>query len=128
MFYGNVAKLKNEQIFFSSDLMSYLCKEFSAFNMTEKDAQLIKSLSDNIARLKEIYAGEAAKRAEAESQIVILQSKLESANKKIDELKFKCNTLTDAGLLSATEEQRKESKERLKQMVRDIDRCLSLLK
>ena len=96
--------------------------------MTDRDAEIVRTLSGSINRLKAWFEEEHALRLQRERDNAELAAKLDRANKEILELKVKCNNLTDAGLLSVTEQQRDESKKRLVQMVREIDKCLSLLK
>ena len=96
--------------------------------MTDRDAEIVRTLSGSINRLKALFEEEHALRLQRERDNAELAAKLDRANKEILELKVKCNNLTDAGLLSVTEQQRDESKKRLVQMVREIDKCLSLLK
>ena len=96
--------------------------------MIDSDLQLLNDLTDQINRLKSLYEAEALKTAALIDNVSSQARQIERLEKELLEWKVKCNHLTDAALLSVTEEQRLESKKRLNQMVREIERCLTLLR
>lgn len=96
--------------------------------MTEEDVKLLKKLEDKIKELKSKCDEETAKREIAEQALIVANEKMNQAEKRNAELTVKYNNLVDARLLSATEEIRLESKTRINQMVREIDKCLTLIK
>lgn len=96
--------------------------------MTDSDLQLLNELTAQINRLKELYEAEVSKNGALIDTVSNQTCKVERLEKELLEWKVKCNHLTDAAMLSVTEEQRQESKKRLNQMMREIERCLTLLR
>ncbi|MBQ4357887.1 MAG: hypothetical protein K6D57_04410 [Paludibacteraceae bacterium] len=96
--------------------------------MTDSDLQLLNELTAQINRLKELYEAEVSKNGALIDTVSNQTRKVERLEKELLEWKVKCNHLTDAAMLSVTEEQRQESKKRLNQMMREIERCLTLLR
>lgn len=96
--------------------------------MTDSDLQLLNELTAQINRLKELYEAEVSKNGVLIDTVSNQTRKVERLEKELLEWKVKCNHLTDAAMLSVTEEQRQESKKRLNQMMREIERCLTLLR
>ncbi len=95
--------------------------------MTEEQTQLILGLQKKIGLLKDLYETEKAKNQTLEEELERKKKELMFDHKNLLELQAKHDKLVTTGLLSVTEEERKKSKQRLSNMVREIDKCLALL-
>ncbi|MDR1678393.1 MAG: hypothetical protein LBR81_01275 [Prevotellaceae bacterium] len=96
--------------------------------MTVEDNQLIRSLQNKIAQLRQLYEAEKNKSAMLAAKLEHEKKELMWSNKKYLELHTKHDNLLVTGMLSATEEDRKRNKAKLDKMVREIDKCLALIK
>lgn len=95
--------------------------------MTEEHIQLLRNLEDRIAQLKSLYESEKSKNQVLQEELDRQKKELMYDHKKLLELQTKHDNLVTIGLLSITEDERKNAKQRLSKMVREIDKCLALL-
>jgi len=96
-------------------------------NMTEEHIQLLRNLKDQIAQLKGLYESEKSKNQVLQEELDRQKKELMYDHKKLLELQTNYDNLVTIGLLSVTEDERKNAKQRLSKMVREIDKCLALL-
>ena len=95
--------------------------------MTEEHIQLLRNLKDQIAQLKGLYESEKSKNQVLQEELDRQKKELMYDHKKLLELQTNYDNLVTIGLLSVTEDERKNAKQRLSKMVREIDKCLALL-
>lgn len=95
--------------------------------MTDEHLQLLQGLQHRIEQLKALCELEKSKNQALELELAKEKKGLMHAHKSLLDLQTKYENLVTNGLLSVTEEERKQSKYRLTKMVREIDKCLALL-
>jgi predicted ribosome-associated RNA-binding protein Tma20 len=95
--------------------------------MTDEYYQLLRDLQQRVEQLKSLYELELSKNQSLELELEKNKKELMYTHKKMLELQAKHDNLVTVGLLSITEDERKQAKYRLTKMVREIDKCLALL-
>jgi phage shock protein A len=95
--------------------------------MTNDKDELIKSLHDNIQRLKTLYAQEKEACSLLNNEKINLSKKLQAKEVEIQSLEVKLNTLKMAKTLSGSNSDMLDAKVKVNSMVREIDKCIALL-
>jgi SMC interacting uncharacterized protein involved in chromosome segregation len=94
--------------------------------INDKD-ELIRSLHDNIKRLKTLYDKEKVACSLLNEEKNNLSKKLQVKEVEIQSLEVKLNTLKLAKTLSGNNGDMLEAKVKVNSMVREIDKCIALL-
>ena len=99
------------------------CKEYV---MTAKDNAVINELNEKIERLIKLYISSMNKNKEMDTEMKELRIKIERMKSENMKLHEEIKTLKVAAAIS-TGEGSSEAKNRISQLVREIDKCIALL-
>lgn len=94
--------------------------------MTAKEDAVINELNEKIERLIKLYISSLDKNREMEAEAKELQSRIERMKNENIKLHEEIKTLKVATAIS-TGEGSSEAKNRISQLVREIDKCIALL-
>jgi hypothetical protein bfra3_18037 len=94
--------------------------------MTAKEDAVINELNEKIERLIKLYISSLDKNREMEAETKELQSRIERMKSENIKLHEEIKTLKVATAIS-TGEGSSEAKNRISQLVREIDKCIALL-
>lgn len=94
--------------------------------MTAKEDAVINELNEKIERLIKLYISSLNKSREMEAEMKELQSRIERMKSENIKLHEEIKTLKVATAIS-TGEGSSEAKNRISQLVREIDKCIALL-
>ena len=94
--------------------------------MTAKESAVINELNEKIERLIKLYISSQDKSREMEAEMKELQSRIERMKSENIKLHEEIKTLKVATAIS-TGEGSSEAKNRISQLVREIDKCIALL-
>lgn len=94
--------------------------------MTAKEDAVINELNEKIERLIKLYISSLDKNREMEAERQELQSRIERMKSENMKLHEEIKTLKVAAAIS-TGEGSSEAKNRISQLVREIDKCIALL-
>ena len=94
--------------------------------MTAKQDAVINELNEKIERLIKLYISSLDKSREMEAEMKELQSRIERMKSENIKLHEEIKTLKVATAIS-TGEGSSEAKNRISQLVREIDKCIALL-
>ncbi|WP_018339625.1 hypothetical protein [Butyricimonas synergistica] len=94
--------------------------------MTAKEDAVINELNEKIERLIKLYISSLDKSREMEAEMKELQSRIERMKSENIKLHEEIKTLKVATAIS-TGEGSSEAKNRISQLVREIDKCIALL-
>lgn len=94
--------------------------------MTAKEDAVINELNEKIERLIKLYISSQDKSREMEAEMKELQSRIERMKSENIKLHEEIKTLKVATAIS-TGEGSSEAKNRISQLVREIDKCIALL-
>jgi phosphopantetheinyl transferase (holo-ACP synthase) len=92
----------------------------------DKD-ELISVLKANIQRLKVLYEKEKETCSEIKNQNMELTAKFAQKEAELQSLEVKYNTLKLAGSLGGDRIDKTEAKNKVTNLVREIDKCIALL-
>ena len=87
---------------------------------------MLENVRENITKLIALYEGERQRSSELSLQVASLGKELESYRQQVKELNRKIDNLKLSGAFSAGSAN-EASKERLEKLIREIDKCISLL-
>lgn len=94
--------------------------------MTAKEDAVINELNEKIERLIKLYISSLDKNREMEAEVKELQNRIERMKSENIKLHEEIKTLKVAAAIS-TGEGSSEAKNRISQLVREIDKCIALL-
>ncbi len=97
------------------------------FEMTEEQIKLFESLEDKIITISEKYKSLKKEKNDIEFKCIELERKLEDKENIYSTLYKQYNNLKIARELATTSGGRDAGKDRINQIVRDIDKCIALL-
>ena len=89
--------------------------------------ELISTLQSNVQRLRSLYEQEKVSKQALEQEKVELSQKLSKKEAEIESLEVKVNTLKLAKTLSGANNDMHDSKVKVNNLVREIDKCIALL-
>jgi len=95
--------------------------------MTNRYEELIHAFEKRLRKLISEYRLLQQQNALMKAELIRKQDDLMLAHQEILELRKKYDHLQIARNLATTEDKKKESKQRITKMVREIDKCLALL-
>ncbi len=96
--------------------------------MPTQEEQLIKTLQTRVRLLMERYRKLAAENEELYGMVDEKEKSIEALQKKKAELERKYETLKLAKMIEIGDNDMKNAKNRLSRLVRDVDKCIALLK
>lgn len=95
--------------------------------MDNPNLDLVKKLEEKIDRLVQQYNSEKEKNRVLKGEVNNLSNKLEEEGKIYSDLEKRFDKLKMAKTLEASSEDVHETKLRINQIVREIDKCIALL-
>ncbi len=95
--------------------------------MTKDKDELISTLKANIQRLKVLYEKEKETCSAIKNQNAELVDKLAKKDAEMQSLEVKYNTLKLAGSIAGDRIDKTEAKNKVTNLVREIDKCIALL-
>ena len=95
--------------------------------MTEDSKRLLVLFEVWLRELMTLCDHQKLKIKELEGALVQKNSELDDAISQIDELNAKCDNMLTAQVLSVREGDLKNAKMRLSKLVREVDKCITLL-
>jgi len=95
--------------------------------MSNPNIDLVVKLEDKIEQLIKRYHAEKERNSMLKAEIDNLSGKLEEATATYSDLEKQFNRLKIAKTLEASSEDVHETKLRINQLVREIDKCIALL-
>ncbi len=95
--------------------------------MTQKQEQLINQLSDNIERVKSLHAECNNDNIQLRERIKALLNKISEKDRRYEELHKKYESLKLAKVIAASSVDSHDAKIKLNRIVREVDKCISLL-
>ncbi len=95
--------------------------------MTEDHQKLLAVLDVRIHDLIALCDEREQKVQELDDALSKKEDELQTANHMIEELNAKCENLLTARVVSASAGDKKESKAKISQLVREVDKCIALL-
>lgn len=96
--------------------------------MPTQEEQLIKTLQTRVRLLMERYRKLAAENEELYGMVDEKEKSIEALQKEKAELERKYETLKLAKMIEIGDNDMKNAKSRLSRLVRDVDKCIALLK
>lgn len=95
--------------------------------MTEDSKRLLVLFEVRLREMMTLCDHQKLKIKELEGALVQKNSELDDAISQIDELNAKCDNMLTAQVLSVREGDLKNAKMRLSKLVREVDKCITLL-
>lgn len=96
--------------------------------MTEQYSDLLFRLTKNVKELKLLYESEKKKNESLENKLSSTTEKLQRVQKELELSKKKYDNAIASAMLSVTQQDRVNTQRRIAQMMREIDKCLALIK
>lgn len=97
------------------------------FEMTPELDNVIENLKVNIQQLKELNSQKIIENDQLKDEIVKLTAKIEEKENENEQLEKKYESLKLAKVIAASSTDAHEAKIKLNRIVREIDKCISLL-
>lgn len=97
------------------------------FEMTPELENVITYLKLNIQKIKELHSKSVSENDQLRDEIVRLTAKIEEKENENEQLEKKYESLKLAKVIAASSTDAHEAKIKLNRIVREIDRCISLL-
>lgn len=95
--------------------------------MTQEEQYDVKRLGDNVARLMDLVRTQAARIEQLEATIREQEERIKVAELQCAVAKGKSETLLTARSIATSQEEIKQTKQRLDCLIEDIDKCIALL-
>lgn len=95
--------------------------------MIDPNSDLIVNLEEKIDRLVERYRAEKEESKLLRNQVTLLTEQLDQSSASYQKLEESFNKLKVARTLEASTEDVRDTKLRINQIVREIDKCIALL-
>jgi flagellar biosynthesis chaperone FliJ len=96
--------------------------------MTEQYSDLLFRLTKNVKELKLLYESEKKKNESLKNKLSSTTGKLQRTQKELELSKKKYDNAVASAMLSVTQQDRVNTQRRIAQMMREIDKCLALIK
>ncbi len=88
---------------------------------------MLQNIKANIEKLIEAYEASAAENAALAQKLSASEQKNEDYKKQIIELEQKIDSLRLTGAMLGVSENKNEAKRRIDKLIREIDKCISLM-
>lgn len=97
------------------------------FEMTPELENVIINLKLNVKKIKELHSRTVSENDQLRDEIVKLTAKIEEKENENEQLEKKYESLKLAKVIAASSTDAHEAKIKLNRIVREIDKCISLL-
>lgn len=90
-------------------------------------SRIVDSLENRVIKLIQEYESLKSLKIELENEITILKSQQDQNIIEIDSWKDQCNTLRIANSMLGSNKNKRETKLKINELVREIDKCITQL-
>jgi chromosome segregation ATPase len=90
-------------------------------------SEIVDSLENKVVKLLQEYENLKRLKVKLDEEITILKSKQDRYLKDIDAWKDECNTLKIANSMLGSNNHKRETKLKINELVREIDKCITQL-
>lgn len=106
---------------------SYICVNF-CFHMTNENNKLLVDLEVRVKQILFLCDSLKDENARLKNEIQSKQKQIDTGKKELEDLKTKYDSLKTARTITAASVDVEIAKEKLSKMVREVDKCINLLK
>ncbi len=90
-------------------------------------SEIVDSLENRVGNLIQKYDNLELSKLKLEEELTVLKSKQSQFAKEIDKWQEECTTLKLANSMLGSEEYKRETKLKINELVREIDKCITQL-
>ncbi len=90
-------------------------------------SEIVDSLENRVSNLLQKHKNLESIKLKLEEEVTNLKSQQNQFNKEIDKWKEECTTLKLANSMLGSEEYKRETKLKINELVREIDKCITQL-
>ena len=90
-------------------------------------SEIVDSLENRVGKLLQEHENLKKKKTKLEEEITVLMTQQDQYNKEIDNWREECNTLKLANSMLGSNEYKRETKLKINELVREIDKCITQL-
>ena len=90
-------------------------------------SEIVDSLENRVGKLLQEHENLKNKKSKLEEEITVLMTQQDQFNKEIDNWREECNTLKLANSMLGSNEYKRETKLKINELVREIDKCITQL-
>ncbi len=90
-------------------------------------SEIVDSLENRVGKLLQKYNNLNNEKLKLEEEVTNLKSKQSQFNEEIDKWKGECKSLKLANSMLGSEEYKRDTKLKINEMVREIDKCITQL-
>jgi len=90
-------------------------------------SEIVDSLENRVGNLLQKYNNLKQSKLELEEELTVLKSKQSQYEIEIDKWKEECTTLKLANSMLGSEEYKRDTKLKINELVREIDKCITQL-
>ncbi len=90
-------------------------------------SEIVDSLENRVSNLLQKYENLKSSKLDLEEEIIVLKSKQSQFQKEIDKWQEECTTLKLTNSMLGSEDYKRETKLKINEMVREIDKCITQL-
>jgi chromosome segregation ATPase len=90
-------------------------------------SEIVDSLENRVGKLLQEHENLKKKKTKLEEEITVLMTQQDQYNKEIENWREECNTLKLANSMLGSNEYKRETKLKINELVREIDKCITQL-
>ena len=90
-------------------------------------SEIVDSLENRVSNLLQKYDNLKSEKLKLEEELTVLKLKQSQFTKEIDKWQEECTTLKLANSMLGSEEYKRETKLKINELVREIDKCITQL-
>ena len=90
-------------------------------------SEIVDSLENRVGKLLQKYENLKLSKLSLEEELTVLKSKQSQFVKEIDKWQEECNSLKLANSMLGSEEYKRDTKLKINELVREIDKCITQL-
>jgi chromosome segregation ATPase len=88
-------------------------------------SEIVDSLENRVGKLLQEHENLKKKKTKLEEEITVLMTQQDQYNKEIENWREECNTLKLANSMLGSNEYKRETKLKINELVREIDKCIT---
>jgi chromosome segregation ATPase len=90
-------------------------------------SEIVDSLENRVGKLLQEHENLKNKKSKLEEEITVLMTQQDQYSKEIENWREECNTLKLANSMLGSNEYKRETKLKINELVREIDKCITQL-
>jgi len=90
-------------------------------------SEIVDSLENRVGKLLQEYENLKNKKSKLEEEITVLMTQQDQYSKEIENWREECTTLKLANSMLGSNEYKRETKLKINELVREIDKCITQL-